>query len=245
MGLFTDMDGTISEIVPHPQEATVSQSIKSLLERLSHHWVVAVVTGRSARDAQKVLGAHGLVYLGNHGLERLEGSALSMPEEVKMRLGLFLAAKEAVRAHLSGEDIIFEDKGPSFALHYRHAPDPEAARLNILRALEDTGGQSFRVVGGKYLLNVLPAINYHKGTAVAGLIRERSIKRAIVMGDDVTDIDAFRAVRALSGGGGFRGLAVAVKGVDVPQGLEEEADYTLYGVREVEAFLQWLAKEVG
>ena len=214
------------------------------LGRLSRRWLVAVVTGRSAQEAQRIVGIAGLIYLGNHGLERLEDSVLSVPEKVKMCLEPFLRAKESARTRLSGEGIYFEDKGSSFAVHYRHAPNPRAAHLYIRRELEEVDGQVLRLMDGKYVLNALPAVNFNKGTAVEGLIRECGIKRAMVLGDDVTDIDAFRAVRALSGKGGFRGLAVAVRGAASPKGLVEEADYTLEEVAEVEVFLRWLVLEV-
>ncbi|HEX2618614.1 MAG TPA: trehalose-phosphatase, partial [Phototrophicaceae bacterium] len=70
-GLVTDMDGTISPIVPRPEDAQVTQRSRELLEALKAHMtVVAVVSGRSVADLRARVGLDDLVYTGNHGMER-------------------------------------------------------------------------------------------------------------------------------------------------------------------------------
>ncbi|HEV7664378.1 MAG TPA: trehalose-phosphatase, partial [Chloroflexota bacterium] len=70
-GLVTDVDGTISPIVARPEDAAVLPAARDALAGLSHLLsMVAVVSGRRASDARAMVGVDGLVYVGNHGLER-------------------------------------------------------------------------------------------------------------------------------------------------------------------------------
>ena len=72
------------------------------------------------------------------------------------------------------------------------------------------------------------------------LIESYHLKAAVYMGDDVSDIDAFDTMRALSRGAIFQGLALGVVGEETPPGVAERAYFLLRGVSEVEAFLSWL-----
>jgi len=62
-------------------------------------------------------------------------------------------------------------------------------------------------------------VGAHKGTAVAYLLGEHGLKRALYAGDDTTDLDAFRALQALE-----LGVAVAVASPESPAELREAAD---------------------
>ena len=83
-------------------------------------------------------------------------------------------------------------------------------------------------------------IGVDKGYAVKKLVRERQLGGAIVVGDDATDVDALAALKELKAQGSVRGVGVAVLHEDSPEELIRTADYGLDGVKEVEAFLEWL-----
>src|SRR5947207_8572575 len=68
--LISDIDGTISRIVARPEDATVADVARNSLEVLAGNLaVVAVVTGRDAATARQLVGANGITYIGNYGLD--------------------------------------------------------------------------------------------------------------------------------------------------------------------------------
>ena len=70
-GLISDVDGTISQTAPTPQQAKVSPMCRHYLSILCRHLaLVAAISGRPAAEARNMVGIDGMVYIGNHGLER-------------------------------------------------------------------------------------------------------------------------------------------------------------------------------
>ena len=180
-----DYDGTLAPIAPRPQDARMPASTRARLARVARRYPVIVLTGRSRRDALRFLGGVPVLeVIGSHGLET-PGSALTR----------VLARVEAWRAQLAhrlralaGVDI--EDKRYSLAVHYRHAQDPAAKELIGAAAGELEGA---RVVGGKEVVNVVPADAPDKGAALLAACRRLGCDRAVFVGDDVTDESAFAA----------------------------------------------------
>ena len=246
VGLLLDLDGTISEIVPDPEAATVAPSIRSALAKLHGRLaVVAIITGRSSIYARDALGLPELIYVGNHGLERLDRGRVTLMEEARPLLPLLKELISRLRSRFDDERLYFEDKGGSFAIHYRLAGNPDKARADVLAAIADLAGNGVKVVPGKTVINVLPPINVTKGTAVCSLVREFHLSGGILIGDDVTDLDAFRSAAYLSRQHNFSSVSVAVAGLDSPPELEQEADFSCGGVPEVEKFLSWLVRQTG
>ncbi len=94
------------------------------------------------------------------------------------------------------------------------------------------------------LIEVLPPVAVHKGTAIARTVERRHLASVLVLGDDTTDVDAFEAVRDLRAAGAVEALAVAVSD-DAPEALLAAADYRLADPAAVETLLTWLVGEVG
>jgi trehalose 6-phosphate phosphatase len=69
------------------------------------------------------------------------------------------------------------------------------------------------------VLEVLPPLETNKGTAVRRLLDERGLRRALVAGDDTTDLDAFAAVDGLE-----LAVRVAVASEESPSELRAAAD---------------------
>ena len=239
------MDGTISEIVHEPEQATISQGVKAALIALQLRLaLVAIITGRSARQARDIVGVDQLVYVGNHGLERLEKGTLTVAEEAKPFAPSLRQLLEGLTAGgLPGVE--FEDKGISFAIHYRNASNPREASTSMLEAITELAEGQVEVLMGKSVINVLPPVSLTKGSAVVSLVRDSGLSAAILIGDDITDIDSFQAARRLSGQRGFRAVSIAVTGPESPAGLEDEAEFTLSNVSEVEGFLRCLSQQTG
>ena len=138
--------------------------------------------------------------------------------------------------------LIFEDKGVTASIHYRLAPDPAAARQQLLQAIEALANASaLRVTEGRMVLTLLPRLALDKGSAVAELIHEHHLRGAVFIGDDVTDLDALRALHCLRATSHVRTFGVAVLSPDGPPELAQLADGAIEGVGEVELLLAALA----
>ena len=136
-GLVTDIDGTISAIAPTPAEAVVEETAREALRRLAGRLaLVAVISGRAAAVGAAMVGLPEITYVGNHGMERsLRGVPWAHPGAAAgaKSLGAALAEVAAgARASGHGDGVLVEDKGLSGTVHYRLAPDPEAARAALL-----------------------------------------------------------------------------------------------------------------
>jgi trehalose-phosphatase len=83
-------------------------------------------------------------------------------------------------------------------------------------------------------------VEVNKGTALLMLMERHGLKGGIYLGDDISDVAAFSAIRSAR----LKGLALGVIGQETPHQVEKEADFTLNGVRDVERFLRWLAETV-
>ena len=244
-GLFLDIDGTLSEIVPLPHQATISPSIKTAVATLASRLaLVCVVTGRPAANGKRMVGLDELTYVGNHGMEWIhDGRVFTDPTAAPYEADV-ARALQAVKQACASTDAIIEEKVCSFAVHYRGSRDPDGVQRLALQAVEYQASANVRVLTGKAHINVLPPVTLNKGTAVRSLVESHKLGWALIAGDDVTDIDAFREARALADATAFRCTNVAVLGEDCPPALLELADYTLANVAEMEHFLAWWAERL-
>ena len=244
-GLFVDIDGTLAPIQPRPDMAAVPPDVRDSLEAVAGRMTVAVLTGRSAADGKRMVGSDALIYVGNHGMEWLEGGRVWVSPEAEAYAGAIRALAAAIAARFSGcEGLIVEDKGPTLSVHYRLTADPSAARAAVLDFLAAGGRtEGLRVSEGKSVVEVRPPIELSKGTSLARIVQERGLAAAIAMGDDVTDVDMLLSVRALTASGALRpGIAIAVRGDETPPVLLEAADYAVDGLEGAAHFLRWLAE---
>jgi trehalose 6-phosphate phosphatase len=209
-GLLTDFDGTISVVVTDPAMAKLvdgaGAALAALAERLA---VVAVITGRSARDARRLTDVPGLLIAGNHGMEWLEPGAeepsgASEARRLRGALDRILARVPALPG------IVPEHKGVSASVHYRNAADPDVARDAIVESLGDLEPLGFRVGHGRMIVEVRPVGLGDKGSAVRDIVERFGLRGVVVMGDDVTDLDMFRAVGDLRAAGRVRAAIIGV-----------------------------------
>ena len=207
-GLFLDFDGVLAPIVARPEDAAVPPETRAELERLAGRYrLVAVVSGRPSADVRARVGLDGIVYVGTHGLE-LDPRAEDWRERVR-------AFGEA--APWPADQI--EDKGLTVAFHYRDRDDEGAAVTELEALAARARGEGFATRFGRKVLEVLPPLDSNKGTAVRRLLDESGLRRALVAGDDTTDLDAFRAVEGLE-----CAVRVAVLSEESPALLRDYAD---------------------
>lgn len=243
-GLLTDFDGTLSPIVGDPASARLVAGADGALAELADRLaVVAVVTGRSALDARGMTGVPGLLVAGNHGTEWLE------PDATSPSAG---AAHESARARIDEvlgrlrelPGVTTEHKGLSATVHYRGAPDPAATRARILHGLGDTDSSGVELRHGRMSVELRPSGLGDKGTAARAIVERFALRGAVVMGDDVTDLDMFRAIAELRDAGRLEGAIIGVGGGDqeVPAAVAEAADALLADPTEAAAFLAALSE---
>lgn len=243
-GLITDVDGTISPIAPTPEEARLLPEARSALARLVPHLrLVAAVSGRQARQVAEMVGVPGMAYVGNHGLDWLEGGQLLASPEAQPYLPALSSCLSRLRDALADDGCFqVEDKGATASLHYRACPDPARARQRLLAAVRDCPESSrLQVTEGRMVVNIRPPVAANKGTAVERLAGRSGLAAVVYLGDDVTDLDAFRMLAGLRASGVLRAATVAVASKEAPGELLREADYLAQGVAAVAAFLQLAA----
>ncbi|HJT95481.1 MAG TPA: trehalose-phosphatase [Mycobacterium sp.] len=238
-----DFDGTLSEIVSDPDAATLVDGAAEALANLAAQCPVAILSGRDLADVRDRIGLSGIWYAGSHGFEMTgpdgshhhnDAAADAVPVLERAAAELREALKEIGGAHV-------EHKRFAVAVHYRNAA-PE--RIGEIIALTRRHGQQhgLRVTGGRKVVELRPDIDWDKGTALEW-IRDRVHQTGrvlpIYVGDDLTDEDAFDAIR-------FSGVGVVVRH-DEDRGRPTAAQFSLNTPAEVCEFLRrganWLAYE--
>ncbi|HXG42876.1 MAG TPA: trehalose-phosphatase [Dehalococcoidia bacterium] len=240
LGLFSDVDGTLSPIAPTPGAASLSSTVLGLLEALAAAGVlVALLSGRRAQELRRWVGLEGVVYVGNHGLEWWEGGRVrTVPGLARYRRLARTALAELGRLELPG--LLLEDKEVGVAVHYRLSPSPEAAREAVLAAIAASPAcRSFWVLEGKMVLELRPPLGADKGTAALDLARRHRLRGALALGDDITDVPMFRRLRRAPG---LRAVCVAVAGPETPPLVLQLAHYRVEGVEGVETLLRGLLR---
>lgn len=243
LGLVTDMDGTISVIRLVPSEAHPTPRSRELLHALSLHLpLVAVVSGRAADDVRARVDLPELVYVGNHGLERWQDEQVVVDPSTNPYVADVAAVRDAVQPYLTPGAWI-EDKRVTLSVHYRQADDREGfAREIAPRIRQQAEEHGLRTFDGRFIVEVRPPIDRHKGTIFADLIREYDLNAALFLGDDVTDADAMRVARQLRAEGLCYAIGVGVQSEAMPDVVAESADIFADDIADVEDLLDWLLK---
>lgn len=224
VGLFLDFDGVLAPIVERPEDAVPPPETRAELAKLvAKYALVAVVSGRAGDDVRARLGVDGVVCVGSHGLE-------FEPQADRWRRTL---AAFAADAPWPPEEI--EEKGLTVAFHFR-GHDDEREAVRALDAIAETARDEGLVARyGRKVLEVLPPVGSHKGTAVRHLIEERGLRRALAAGDDTTDIDSFAALEGLE-----VAVRVAVASAEAPSALLDAADIRVESTAEFLSLLRRL-----
>jgi trehalose 6-phosphate phosphatase len=243
--VLLDIDGTLAPIVRHAADAHVPEATRTLLIEIAKRYrMVGCVSGRRAATARQIVAIGTIAYIGNHGGELLRPGATR--PEVDPELAAWTARVRAFAARAyTGEHervrVRSEDKEAIAAFHWRGAPDEEAAAeavRGIARLAEDEG---FAIHWGRKVLEVRPPVALDKGLGIAKLLRGAPVSAALYVGDDATDLDAFRGLRALVQSEALvSSLCVAVRSDEAPAELAREADLTVDGTGGVRELLEAL-----
>lgn len=240
--LFLDYDGTLTPIVESPDKAVISRKTLETLKELSRnpYCRIAIISGRALKDIKKKIGLKSIIYAGNHGLE-INGPKIKFKAPLSLRYKILLKKiKIDLRKKLSRiKGAFIEDKGSSLSVHYRLVDSKDKGLVKTIfheTLISYIVSNKIKIKSGKMALEVRPPLEWDKGKVVLWLLaRWKFILKSapfipIYIGDDVTDEDAFKALRD--------------KGLTVFVGEPEHsfAKYYLKNVSEVIEFLGYILK---
>lgn len=199
--LFLDFDGTLVEIAARPDAVLVDPSLSAALARLRDALggALAIVSGRPIAAIDRFLAPHRFDAAGLHGVEqRLEGRLRPCDPADHPALRLALADLQGRFGATAG--VLVEDKGCSFALHWRLAPEHADGVAAAAEAAASALGARYRLQRGKAVAEILPA-EAAKGPVIERFLDELSYRGRwpVFVGDDLTDEGGFAAVNARGG----------------------------------------------
>lgn len=198
--LFLDFDGTLVEIAERPDAVAVDARLQALLggliDRLDGR--VALISGRPAGEIVALFGEALVNVVGSHGMEYRWADGRDAPFERPAGLDEVLEAMRRLADAHPG--VLVEEKPLGVALHFRQAPDTEAACHTLAEALAQV--HQLHLQPGKMMVEVR-ARGGDKGSAIRTLMSEPKLAptRPLFMGDDHTDEPGFTAAQALGGAG--------------------------------------------
>jgi trehalose 6-phosphate phosphatase len=245
--LFTDLDGTIVPIASRPERVVVGKEITRLLERLAKRLnLVGVISGRPATEVRALVEARGVLYLGLHGLEETTSdgrTSTKYDDALRAKVGSLV---EAIRESPEPDrwDLTIETKGPIVAVHYRESQVKLRARdvEEMRRWAQDLADlHGFDLMPGRKVFEFKPRLEIDKGTAVMRAAQRAGSSMVLYLGDDRSDIDAFRAIHNSTV---TEGVAVAVLSEEMPAGLTDEADLSVNEVSEAVELLRVLVQRL-
>lgn len=232
-GIFVDFDGTLSEIVRDPSEATPRAGAAELLDELaSSYHKVAVLSGRPVDFLKGFFGGSAVVLSGLYGLEVVDhGMRVDHPLGGAWREVVDDVASVSKARGPAGMRV--ESKGLSITLHYRGRPRLEPKVRAWAEQWAARSGLVCRPARMSFELH--PPIPVDKGTAVLDLAD--SLEAVCYIGDDLGDLPAFDALEKLSGDG-VRTFKVAVRSDEESDEVIRRADATVDGPEGVIALLE-------
>jgi trehalose 6-phosphate phosphatase len=243
--VLCDVDGTLAPIVPRPEDARLLDGAREVLEAVRGRVrMLGFVSGRGLADVERLVGLDGCAYAGNHGMElHLPGARPRLAEGVAPHvpaIAAFAATWPPERLAVAG--LRLEEKGATLSVHARGAPDPDAAELLLREVAREADEHGLVTTSGREVLEVRPPVRIDKGTAVTELLAGAGGRSALYVGDDRTDADAWRALRALRDAGELgHAVALAVASAEVPAEVRAAADAEVDGPPGALAALRLLA----
>lgn len=236
LAMFLDYDGTLTPIVPRPEDAIMSESMRETVKKLSEKCTLGIVSGRELKDVQNLVQLKEIVYAGDHGFNIVApGSKGGTHKAAEEYLPAIKKAGESLSKSLESiPGAWVEQKTFTLSAHYRQTPEERAGEVEELvkKTAQDLG---LRLTSGKKVFELRPNIEWHKGKAVQWLREQLGVTGAftIYIGDDTTDEDAFKALDD-------NGLGILV--ADEPQ--DTAATAILGSPDEVEKFLSQLTEKL-
>jgi trehalose 6-phosphate phosphatase len=230
--LVFDFDGTLAPFYKIPDQVKMRPKTKNLLKKLSGLVPLAVVTGRSRKNALTFLTGISFQYVvGNHGAE---GASRPSAIEKKRAFQARALVKEWVSRltpPLSQFPFIeIENKGLTLSIHFGKSPrniyDNPKFNTQMRLALKKVKG--YKQILGRDVINLIPPFLPHKGDAVCEVKKNLGVTRAIFLGDDVTDEDCFKLKNK------------DLLGIRIGSSKKTKASFYLKDQKEIDRFLAYI-----
>ena len=198
--LFLDFDGTLVDLEDDPTQVLVEPELRRAVAAARNFLggALAMVSGRPISQVDKRFAPDHHAVAGIHGLERR--SAQGVGRHATTSEALQQAAVRLQDSFAHEPRIHIEDKAGALAVHYRQV---RAAAGHIHQVVESVGrdlAPGYRVLAGSDVVELVPAYA-NKGNAVREFMVEPPFagRLPVFVGDDITDLDGFEAVRSLGG----------------------------------------------
>jgi trehalose 6-phosphate phosphatase len=200
--VFFDFDGTLSDIVDDPDAARPVTGAAEALQKLAAQCPVAVLSGRDLADVTQRVGLPDIWYAGSHGFELTAPDGTHHQNDAAAAvIPMLEEAADRLRDRLGSiPGVVVEHKRFGVAVHYRNAARD---RVGEVAAAVRAAGQSdaLRVTTGREVIELRPDIDWDKGKTLRWVMDHLQQTPStplvpIYLGDDITDEDAFDAVRA-------------------------------------------------
>lgn len=232
----TDFDGTLSPIEENPEAPEPTEpNLRSLRVLRDHPQVKpAVISGRGLADLRERVGIEGVDYVGNHGLELgIDGQRETHPEAAAAEPVIEQLCRHLGERLSDIEGTVVENKGVTATIHYRMVDreDVETVRDHVFEAVSERGEGEVEIHDGKESLELRPAADWDKGTAIEHLLDHVEGWLPLYIGDDTTDEAAFESI--------------VPDGITVHVGDNHatEADYRVRTSSEAEVFIRWVVTD--
>ncbi len=201
--LLLDMDGTLLDIAPTPDQVRVAPGLPEALRRLrdAMDGALAFVTGRPIEQVDGLFGNVPYAVAGEHGgaIRHAPGAEIVRAILPDLPVEWVIAAARIADAH---PGVLLEQKQRGFVLHYRAVPELGPLLRDAALALIAPLPGQFQLMEALMAWEIRPR-GADKGSAVDALMAEAPFagRQPVFIGDDVTDEDGMRAARALGGAG--------------------------------------------
>ncbi|WP_051002368.1 trehalose-phosphatase [Magnetospirillum molischianum] len=195
--LFLDIDGTLLDLAPAPDDVVVPADLPQRLESLSRRLsgAVALISGRSLENVDRLFPG-GRDVAGTHGVEWRRSGKVDIvgapwPDELTEWI------REEAR-HLTG--LLLERKPCSLALHFAANPKIEAEVHSLAMTAAALSPIALKLVRGKNVYELVPA-GTDKGKAIERFLSVPPYagRIPVFIGDDLTDEDGFKTINRLGG----------------------------------------------
>lgn len=241
LAVFLDFDGTISPIVPRPEDAYLSDENRINLEKISKIWSVAIITGRDLETIKEKVGLEKISYGASHGLEwEIFGESGELKIEKNVFKKIDHIREKILLLKNDYKDLIVEDKKFSFAFHYQLLNDDQRVLVKekaekILSDFfkDEDEDEDLKIFRDRETVEILPNLNFNKGDIskkILDIIEKKTGKifLPIYIGDTSTDEDAFKIFR---------------EGITIKVGYlkSSSAKYFFKDRDDVDVFVRWLS----
>ena len=199
LAFFFDIDGTLADIAPSPNDALIPYTTLNNLHFLQKKSAVALISGRSLVSIDALTYPLQFPAAGQHGLE------IRFSDDEIIHLTHHKPVMDAINKEVKAfadqyPDLVVEYKGLSVAIHYRQAPALAGTVRSFAMSFVKPCENILCVHRGK-MVEEIKLCGGNKGAAIRAFMQRDEFqgKIPVFAGDDKTDEDAYEAVNQLGG----------------------------------------------